>query len=192
MVHVNIVAEVDPRWLKFEITESSLMKEPDELIGTLQTLRTLGSPVLIDDFGTGFSSLRYLDRLPVDALKIEQALVRNLEGERAKTPIIDAVLDLAKRLRVTTVAEGVETAAQAQLLRNRGCDFAQGYFYSKLVAARPCLKMLQELKRERPLTEQVARTRDRGRLALRQAHILQIGDQLLQPRQGGLRVAYLL
>jgi EAL domain-containing protein (putative c-di-GMP-specific phosphodiesterase class I) len=64
MVRVNIVAEVDPRWLKFEITESAVMKEPDKLIGTLQTLRTLGSHVLIDDFGTGFSSLSYLDRLP--------------------------------------------------------------------------------------------------------------------------------
>jgi len=63
------------------------------------------------------------------------------------------VLDLAKRLRLTTVAEGVETSGQADLLRERGCDYAQGYFFSKPVAARQCLKMLQELKRERPLTE---------------------------------------
>jgi diguanylate cyclase (GGDEF)-like protein/PAS domain S-box-containing protein len=153
VARVAAAAEVDPRWLKFEITESALMKEPDKLIGTLQTLRKLGSHVLIDDFGTGFSSLSYLDRLPVDALKIDQAFVRNLEGASAKTPIIDAVLDLAQRLRLTTVAEGVETAEQAAMLKSRGCDFAQGYFYSKPVAARHCLKMLQELKRERPLTE---------------------------------------
>ena len=146
-------AGVDPRWLRFEITESALMKEPDKLIGTLQTLRSLGSHVLIDDFGTGFSSLSYLDRLPVDTLKIDQVFVRNLDSEGANTPIIDAVLDLAKRLRLTTVAEGVETAEQAQLLRNRGCDYAQGFYYSKPVAARQCLRMLQELKRERPLTE---------------------------------------
>lgn len=79
--------------------------------------------------------------------------VASLAGEGAQTPIIDAVLDLARRLHLTTVAEGVETAAQAQLLRNRGCDFAQGYFYSRPVAARHCLKMLQELKRDRPLTQ---------------------------------------
>jgi diguanylate cyclase (GGDEF)-like protein/PAS domain S-box-containing protein len=153
VARVAAEAEVDPRWLRFEITESALMKEPDKLIGTLQTLRKLGSHVLIDDFGTGFSSLSYLDRLPVDTLKIDQAFVRNLEGESAETPIIDAVLDLARRMRLTTVAEGVETAGQARLLKDRGCDFAQGYFYSKPVAARQCLKMLQELKRERPLTE---------------------------------------
>jgi len=153
VARVAAEARVDPRWLKFEITESALMKEPDKLIGTLQTLRKLGSHVLIDDFGTGFSSLSYLDRLPVDTLKIDQAFVRNLEGESAKTPIIDAVLELAQRLRLTTVAEGVETEEQAEMLRNRGCDFAQGYFYSKPVAARQCLKMLQELKRERPLTK---------------------------------------
>ena len=153
VARVAAEAEVDPRWLRFEITESALMKEPDKLIGTLQTLRELGAQVLIDDFGTGFSSLSYLDRLPVDTLKIDQAFVRNLEGDSARTSIIDAVLDLARRLRLTTVAEGVETSSQANLLRERGCDYAQGYFFSKPVAARQCLKMLQELKRERPLTE---------------------------------------
>jgi diguanylate cyclase (GGDEF)-like protein/PAS domain S-box-containing protein len=153
VARVAAEGEVELRWLRFEITESALMKEPDKLIGTLQTLRRLGSQVLIDDFGTGFSSLSYLDRLPVDTLKIDQAFVRNLGGEGAQTPIIDAVLDLARRLRLATVAEGVENAEQANLLRERGCDYAQGYFYSKPVAARQCLKMLQELKRERPLTE---------------------------------------
>jgi diguanylate cyclase (GGDEF)-like protein/PAS domain S-box-containing protein len=153
VARVAAQAEVDPRWLRFEITESALMKEPDKLIGTLQTLRGLGSHVLIDDFGTGFSSLSYLDRLPVDTLKIDQAFVRNLGSGSANTPIIDAVLDLAKRLRLTTVAEGVETAEQAMLLRKRGCDYAQGYYFSKPVAARDCVEMLQALERDRPLTE---------------------------------------
>jgi len=111
--------------------------------------------VVIDDFGTGYSSLAYLNRLPVDGLKIDRAFVRDLGREAAGTPIIDAVIDMARRLNLMTVAEGVETAEQAMLLKERGCDYAQGYFYSKPVAARHCLNLLRELKRVRPLTETV-------------------------------------
>jgi diguanylate cyclase (GGDEF)-like protein/PAS domain S-box-containing protein len=145
---------VDPIWLRFEITESALMREPDKLIGTLQTLRELGSQVLIDDFGTGYSSLSYLDRLPVDTLKIDRAFVGHA-GEERGTAIIDVVINLAKRLGLKTVAEGVETAEQAAVLRELGCDYAQGYFYSKPVGARSCLRLLQELEIERPLTQTV-------------------------------------
>jgi EAL domain-containing protein (putative c-di-GMP-specific phosphodiesterase class I) len=146
-------AGVDPRWLRFEITESAVLKEPEKLIGTLQTLRALGSKVLIDDFGTGYSSLSYLNRLPVDILKIDRTFVRDLGKETVRTPIIGTVIELAKRLGMTTVAEGVETAEQAEMLREQGCDFGQGFHYSKPVAARHCSSLLRELSLVRKLTE---------------------------------------
>jgi EAL domain-containing protein (putative c-di-GMP-specific phosphodiesterase class I) len=146
-------ARVDPCWLRFELTESAVMKDPDKLIGTLQKLRALGSQVLIDDFGTGYSSLSYLNRLPIDTLKIDYAFVRDLGKDNARIPIIHAVIDIAKKLNLSTVAEGVETVEQATLLLETGCDFAQGYYYSRPVAARHCRSLLEELGREKALTQ---------------------------------------
>ena len=144
---------VDPRWLRFEITETALLKDPEGLVATLQTLRTLGSQVLIDDFGTGYSGLSYLTRLPVDSLKIDRSFVTDMGRATGRTPIIGAVIDMARRLNLTTVAEGVETAEQAAQLRDQGCDYAQGYHFSKPVSARHCRTLLEQLNRERPISE---------------------------------------
>ncbi len=146
-------AGIDPKWLRFEVTESAMMTQPEKFIDTLKTLRALGSQVLIDDFGTGYSSLSYLNRLPVDTLKIDRAFVRDLGTENARTPLIHAVIDMARKLNLNTVAEGVETPQQAALLSEFGCDYAQGYLYSKPVSARQCRALLRELRRVRPLTE---------------------------------------
>jgi diguanylate cyclase (GGDEF)-like protein/PAS domain S-box-containing protein len=135
-------AKVDPRWLKFEITESALMREPAKLAQMLQSLRSLGSEVLIDDFGTGYSSLSYLNRLPIDTIKIDRAFVQGLGKVRAQTPIVDAVIDMAKKLGLTTVAEGVETEGQAVILRAQGCDFAQGYHFGRPASATHCRSLL--------------------------------------------------
>ena len=145
--------EVDPRWLHFEITETALLKDPAGLVGTLQTLRALGSKVLIDDFGTGYSGLSYLAKLPVDTIKIDRSFISDLGKNTARTPIIDAVIEMARRLNMTVVAEGVETEQQAAMLQERGCEYAQGYFYSRPVSARHCRTMLEKLELERPLTE---------------------------------------
>jgi len=145
--------QVDPRWLHFEITETALLKDPAGLVGTLQTLRALGSQVLIDDFGTGYSGLSYLAKLPVDSIKIDRSFISDLGKNTARTPIIDSVIELARKLNMTIVAEGVETQQQALLLQAQGCDYAQGYFYSRPVSARHCRTLLEKLKLERPLTE---------------------------------------
>jgi diguanylate cyclase (GGDEF)-like protein/PAS domain S-box-containing protein len=144
--------EVAPSWLRFEITESAVIKETQKLIATLETLRALGSQVLIDDFGTGYSSLSYLNQLPISTLKIDRAFVRDLSPETARRSVINAVVDMARRLGLTTVAEGVESAEQEAVLRRLGCDFGQGYFYSKPVTARDCRLLLEELCCEHPLT----------------------------------------
>ncbi len=146
---------IDPKWLRFEITESAMLKEPERFIDTLKTLRALGSQVLIDDFGTGYSSLSYLNRLPVSTLKIDRSFVRDLGTEGARTPLIHAVIDMAKRLGLNTVAEGIETEEQATILRESGCDYGQGYLFGKPASARQCRAVLRELKRVRPLTETV-------------------------------------
>ncbi len=150
---LTAAAGVDPQWVRFEITESAMMKEPEKLIGTLQGLRSLGSKILLDDFGTGYSSLSYLNRLPIDLVKIDRAFVRELsEGDRA-SPVIPLVVDMAKQLGLKTVAEGVETAAQAVGLFELGCDFGQGYFYSKPVLARHCRSLLEHLDHKGRLTD---------------------------------------
>ena len=146
-------AGVDPKWVRFEITESAVIKEPERLIATLRELRRLGSQVLIDDFGTGYSSLSYLSRLPADILKIDRAFVRDLGRSEERSAIIHAIIEMAKRLQMKTVAEGVEGAAQAAVLCELGCDYAQGFFYSKPVTAHHCRVLLQELRRERALTD---------------------------------------
>jgi len=146
-------AGVEPKWVRFEITESAITKEPERLIATLCELRALGSQVLIDDFGTGYSSLSYLSRMPADILKIDRAFVRDLGRSEEHSPIIRAIIDMAKRLQMKTVAEGVENAKQAAVLCELGCDYAQGFLYSKPVAAHHCRVLLEQLRRERPLTE---------------------------------------
>jgi len=148
-------AGVDPRWLRFEITESAMMNETGPLVSALKALRKLGSRILIDDFGTGYSSLSYLNRLPVDVLKIDKAFVRDLGQDVARLPIINAVIDMAKQLRLRTIAEGIETPEQAVLLLQLGCDYGQGFLYSKPVSAAACGALLNELRREAPLTQTV-------------------------------------
>jgi EAL domain-containing protein (putative c-di-GMP-specific phosphodiesterase class I) len=120
---------IDPDWLWFEITESTLMRETSEAIATMRRLRDLGVHLAIDDFGTGYSSLAYLRRFPVEALKIDRSFVAGL-GERLEdTTIVRAVVELAHALGLAAVAEGVETEEQYERLRAIGCDHAQGWYF---------------------------------------------------------------
>jgi diguanylate cyclase (GGDEF)-like protein/PAS domain S-box-containing protein len=145
-------AGVDMRWLRFELTEFALMNDRDRLVSSLWGLRKLGSQILIDDFGTGYSSLSYLDQLPVDVLKIDRTFVRDLGADVGRIPILNAIIQMAHHLRIGTVAEGVETAQQATLLLELGCDYGQGYLYSRPVSAIACRSLLQELRLDTPLT----------------------------------------
>ncbi len=126
-----VAAGLDARWLWLEITESLAMNDPDASIATLAALRALGVAVAIDDFGTGYSSLAYLQRLPVDVLKIDQVFINGLGTETEDTSIVTAIITLAHTLGLRVVAEGVETAAQADRLRALDCDLAQGYYFAR-------------------------------------------------------------
>jgi len=113
-----------------EITESLLMQEVEESIRKLRQLRDCGIHVALDDFGTGYSSLAYLNRLPIDTVKIDRSFVRGMTEEASDTSIVSAIISLAQALRLNVVAEGVETEQQAQLLRLLRCDQMQGFLFS--------------------------------------------------------------
>ena len=120
-----------PALVCLEITESSFMQDPERALKTLRELDALGVEISIDDFGTGFSSLSYLKRLPVDELKIDRAFVMNMLDDADDFTIVRSTVELAHNLGLRVVAEGVETAAAMDALRAVGCDLAQGYHASR-------------------------------------------------------------
>ncbi|HEY2930090.1 EAL domain-containing protein [Piscinibacter sp.] len=136
-------AEGRPAKIDLEITESHVMGDAQASVAKLRELRAAGTKVLMDDFGTGVSSLSQLARLPLDALKIDRAFVRDLVDSAEQTAIVTAILALARALRLQVVAEGVETPAQARKLQSLGCDQAQGYLYGKPLSADDMLGRLR-------------------------------------------------
>ncbi|MDN3922951.1 putative bifunctional diguanylate cyclase/phosphodiesterase [Roseateles violae] len=124
-----------PDLLELEVTESAVMRHADLALRRLQALRELGIKLSIDDFGTGYASLSYLKRLPVQALKIDQVFVREVERDDADQRIVRSSIQLAHGFGMVVVAEGVETQAAADLLQAYGCDFAQGYHYARPLPA---------------------------------------------------------
>jgi diguanylate cyclase (GGDEF)-like protein len=133
---VELVAEtlrrhgVDAAQLGLEITESALLEDAEGAVTALSSLRELGVRLAVDDFGTGYSSLSYLKRLPVDAVKIDRSFVDGLAVDGDDSAIVAAVAGMARALRLTTIAEGVENLDQLQALKRLGCDLAQGYFFT--------------------------------------------------------------
>jgi len=129
--------EVAPNRLTLEITEGTLMDDPERAYAALARLRALGVSIAIDDFGTGYSSLAYLKRLPLDEIKIDKAFVLGLgaDADPADVAIVRAVIAMARPLRCEVVAEGVESMETWTFLRELGCDLAQGYYLSRPLPA---------------------------------------------------------
>jgi len=117
--------------LELEITESSIMGDPQKVIATLNNIRSLGVRLAIDDFGTGYSSFAYLTKLPVKSIKIDKSFVLRLDTNRDNALVVRSIIDLSHNLGLKVVAEGVETSAARDMLKSFGCDEAQGYFYSR-------------------------------------------------------------
>lgn len=129
--------------LELEVTESVVMKDIALVVDRLEHLRGKGIKIAIDDFGTGYSSLQYLADLPLDVLKIDKAFIDKLDGTAESTSLIRAIVQLAKSFGLTTVAEGVETVQQFYRVRQIGCHYVQGYFFSKAVPANALIETIQ-------------------------------------------------
>jgi diguanylate cyclase (GGDEF)-like protein len=140
---IRILEETDlpPNCLALELTESSIMQNADFAAGMLRRLKSMGINILIDDFGTGFSSLASLKRLPIDALKIDQSFVRDATTDQDDAALVMAIITLAHNLRLTVIAEGVETEDQLRFLQLLRCDQIQGYFFSKPLPADSLLSL---------------------------------------------------
>ena len=124
-----------PDWMQFEITESALMDDPDGVIETLRKLKGLGVKLLIDDFGTGYSSLAYLQRMPVDSVKIDQSFVRRMATDQDSATIVRSTIELTHSLDLQAIAEGVESEELWQRLAALGCDACQGYYVGEPLPA---------------------------------------------------------
>lgn len=133
-----LASGVDPKLLKLEITESTLMEDPARSRDVLRRLKEMGIEISIDDFGTGYSSLNYLATLPIDALKIDRSFIVNMTSSSTHMTIVSTSISLAHALELKVVAEGADTAEQANLLRLLKCDEIQGYFYSPPLPANEC------------------------------------------------------
>ena len=137
---------VDARELKIEITESVFLDEPDRTAEVLEALRKLGVRVALDDFGTGYSSLGYIDRYPIDAIKIDRSFVFRMMSFTRSDAIVRSILSLSGTLHLDIVAEGVETLEQLHRLKEMGCPFVQGYLFSPPITALEMTTLLQAWK----------------------------------------------
>jgi PAS domain S-box-containing protein len=126
---------LDPSRLELELTERTLLQEDDRVVGTLHEIRAMGVQISLDDFGTGYSALGYLTRFPLDTLKLDRSLVRDLGPDPAETGVVGAVISMAHSLGLRVCAEGVDDDEQLQVLRELGCDEVQGFLYSGAVSA---------------------------------------------------------
>ena len=133
---------VDPRFLKIEITESSIMADPAHALAILAMLQSMGVRLSVDDFGTGYSSLTHLRELPIDEIKIDKSFVMGMATSDADAAIVRTVIDLAHNLGKQVCAEGVEDEAAWQTLRALGCDLAQGFWIAKPMPAEELMQWL--------------------------------------------------
>jgi len=129
-------SRVSPKQIVFEVTEHQLiMNDDNKALEVLQNIRAMGTPIAIDDFGSGYSSLKYLSRFPFDYLKIDKAFIDAIGTESVTAGLVDTIVQMANQLKLKTVAEGVETPAQLSYLRQLKVDFVQGWLYSKALPA---------------------------------------------------------
>lgn len=143
-------ADINPKLLKLELTESILLEDFDATIATMNTLRNIGVLFSLDDFGTGYSSLQYLKRLPLSQLKIDQTFVRDIFTDDSDKAIVTTIIAMANSLDLEVIAEGVETQEQQQQLFELGCNAYQGFLYGKPIPIEPFETLIKELTVSKP------------------------------------------
>jgi diguanylate cyclase (GGDEF)-like protein/PAS domain S-box-containing protein len=142
---MQVLAEtgLEPQYLELELTESTIMRNAEEAVSMLNELHALGIGLAIDDFGTGYSSLSYLKRFPVDRLKIDRSFVSDIGVSGDDETITSAIIALAHSLKLQVIAEGVETSAQLEFLKERACDEMQGFYFAKPLSTDAISELLQ-------------------------------------------------
>jgi len=128
-------AELAPAHLVLEVTEHVLVSDDNDVIAQLRSLKRLGARIAVDDFGTGYSALSYLQRFPIDFLKIDKSFVDALGESEESERLVEGIINLAHVLNLETIAEGIETPEQERTLREMGSELAQGYLFAKPLAA---------------------------------------------------------
>jgi diguanylate cyclase (GGDEF)-like protein/PAS domain S-box-containing protein len=151
--------------LEIELTESLFMSDVTQAVEVLHGMKSLGVNLSIDDFGTGYSSLSYLSRFPIDVLKIDRSFVSDISRDDSDAAIVTSIIALAHNLKLSVIAEGVETAEQLDYLRRHGCDQMQGYYFSKPLAAAEFEQLLRQRRCLPPAKAAVTAENGAGSLA---------------------------
>jgi EAL domain-containing protein (putative c-di-GMP-specific phosphodiesterase class I) len=132
--------------LEIEITENVLMEDLENVISVLERISALGISIAIDDFGTGYSSLNYLQKLPIDTLKIDQSFVQDMESDQGAFSIVKAIIEMARGLKLQIISEGVEEISQFELLKSMGCRNMQGYLFGRPVPMLDITELMGSIK----------------------------------------------
>ncbi|MDQ3040836.1 MAG: EAL domain-containing protein [Acidobacteriota bacterium] len=144
---ILVETEINPACLKLELTESAVMENAESVVSMMKQIRDLGIQLSIDDFGTGYSSLSYLHRFPINTLKVDRSFVNSMEDGSENGEIVRTVVALAKTLRLDVIAEGIETIHQLHQLRILGCEYGQGYLFSRPVPAEEAERLIKDSAR---------------------------------------------
>ncbi|MEH7225770.1 EAL domain-containing protein [Bacillus sp. JJ1566] len=135
--------DIDPKHIEIELTEGTLLQETSVVQDQIEQIKAMGITLSLDDFGTGYSSIHYLRNLPVDTIKIDRSFIQHIHKNEDDKIIVKSITELTRGLKKTVVAEGVENEEQYTILRALGCDFIQGYFFSKAVSANKMTRLLE-------------------------------------------------
>ena len=147
-----------PQSLRLEVTETTAMQNATQTIETMARLRAMGVLIYMDDFGTGYSSLSQLQRMPLDALKIDREFVKEMNLDATSSSIVDSIIALAHIMNLRVIAEGVETAEQAARLAGSGCDYLQGYHFGRPMPAERLPPSSSAARRPPPRASSPSRT----------------------------------
>jgi diguanylate cyclase (GGDEF)-like protein len=160
------LAGLEPRFLEVELTESTVMSDPEESIAILEKLSMMGVLVSVDDFGTGYSSMSYLRRFPIDKLKIDRGFISEIISRTEDASIVRAIISLAHSLKLKVVAEGVESTEQLEFLKTLGCDQYQGYHYSAALPVSEFEALVRSKRQDEPELSEFDPARTQSKLAV--------------------------